>query len=89
VSVETLRVAADTKPISLAGAIAHSVRESNEARLSAIGAHAVNQAVKAIAIARGYLVVSGINIVCSPSFVDYDEPGLGAMTGILFKVLPA
>ena len=68
--MEILKVAAKSRSTSVAGAIAGVIRESGHAEVQAIGAGAVNQAVKAIAIARGYLEEDGIKIVCVPSFVE-------------------
>jgi len=65
-----LKVAARSRSTAVAGAIAGVVRESGRAEVQAIGAGAVNQAVKAVAIARSYLAEDGINIVCIPSFVE-------------------
>lgn len=67
---EILKSSAQSKPSSVAGAIAGVVREKGRAEVHAIGAGAVNQTVKAVAIARGYLAPGGIDIVCTPSFVD-------------------
>jgi len=55
-------------PSATAGAIANGVRESGESALRVIGPRAVNQAVKAIAIARGYLAPSGVDLYCVPGF---------------------
>jgi len=68
--MEILKVAAKSRSTSVAGAIAGVIRESGHAEVQAIGAGAVNQAVKAVAIARGYLEEDGIEIVCVPSFVE-------------------
>jgi stage V sporulation protein S len=67
---EILKVSATSKPSAVAGAIAGVMREKGRAEVQAIGAGAVNQAVKAIAIARGYLAPSGLDVVCIPSFTD-------------------
>lgn len=67
---EILKVSAQSRPSAVAGAIAGVIREKGRTEVQAIGAGAVNQAVKAIAIARGYLVPSGLDIVCIPSFTD-------------------
>ena len=64
----TFRVRADTKCKSLAGAIAAVMREESELTLNVIGAEAVNQAVKGIAIARTYLTPFGIDVQIKPSF---------------------
>ena len=65
-----LRVSATSRPASVAGAIAGVVREHGRAEIQVIGAAAINQAIKAVAIARGYLLPAGIDLVCVPSFVD-------------------
>jgi stage V sporulation protein S len=70
VESEILKVSAQSKPSAVAGAIAGVMREKGRAEVQAIGAGAVNQAVKAIAIARGYLAPSGLDVVCIPSFTD-------------------
>lgn len=73
--MEILKVSSKTKVNSLAGAIAGTIREEGVAEISAIGAGAVNQAVKAIATAKGFLSPGGIDIVCIPSF---GATGIGA-----------
>jgi stage V sporulation protein S len=67
---DILKVAARSKPTAVAGAIAGVVRESGRAEVQAIGAGAVNQAVKAVAIARGFLALDGIDAICIPAFAD-------------------
>lgn len=83
--METMKAAATTNPVSLAGAIAAAVNKDGKAEIRAIGAGAVNQAVKAIAVARGYVAASGKNLVCTPGFttvpMDKEE-----RTGIRFTV---
>lgn len=66
--MEILKVSSSTKVNSLAGAIAGTIREEGTVEMSAIGAGAVNQAIKAIATAKGFLSPGGISIVCIPSF---------------------
>ncbi len=66
----TLKVSAKSNPNSVAGALAAVIREKGEAELQAIGAGAINQAVKAIAITRGFVAPGGIDLVCIPAFVD-------------------
>jgi stage V sporulation protein S len=83
--VETLKVSAKSNPKSVAGAIAAVLREGKEAHVHAIGAGAVNQAVKAIAIAHGYLAPNGKNIVTVPAFVDVEIDG-EEKTGMKFIV---
>ncbi len=67
---DIIKVAARSRTTAVAGAIAGVVRESDRAEVQAIGAGAVNQAVKACAIARGYLEEDGINIIVIPTFVE-------------------
>jgi stage V sporulation protein S len=68
--VDVIRVAAQSRSTAVAGAIAGVVREHGRADVQAIGAGAVNQAVKAAAIAIGFLAVDGLEIVCIPGFAD-------------------
>ncbi len=65
-----LKVSSKSVPHSVAGALAGILRERNECEMSVIGAGALNQAVKAIAIARNYLVEDEIEIVCTPEFTE-------------------
>jgi stage V sporulation protein S len=73
--VDVIRVAAQSRSTAVAGAIAGVVREQGRAEVQAIGAGAVNQAVKAAAIARGFLALDGLDIVCIPSFTDVEIGG--------------
>lgn len=70
-----IKVSAGSRTSAVAGAIAGMVREHRRAEVQAIGAGAVNQAVKASAIARGYLREDGIDIVCLPEFAAVDIDG--------------
>ncbi len=63
-----LKVSARSVPNSVAGAIAGVIRENDSVELQAVGAGATNQAIKAIAIARGFLAASGIDAICIPAF---------------------
>ena len=67
--MEVLKVSAKSVPNSVAGAIAGVIRESGSVEVQAVGAGATNQAVKAIAIARGYLAPAGMDLVCVPTFL--------------------
>ena len=67
---DVLKVSARSRPSAVAGAIAGVVRESGRAEVQAIGAGATNQAIKAVAIARDYLLETGIEAVCLPAFID-------------------
>ncbi len=73
--VEILKVAAKSDPNSVAGALAGVLREEGKAELQAIGAGALNQAVKAVAIARGFVAPSGVDLVCIPAFTDIEIDG--------------
>lgn len=68
--MELLKVSSKSNPNSVAGALAGIIRESGTVEIQAIGAGALNQSIKAIAIARGFLSPSGIDLVCVPSFSD-------------------
>lgn len=68
--MEVLKVSAHSNPKSVAGALAAVIRERGAAELQAVGAGAVNQAVKAIAICRGYVAPNGINLITIPAFVE-------------------
>lgn len=69
-SMETLKVSTKSNPNSVAGAMAGVVRQSGAVEVQVVGAGALNQAIKAVAIARGYLTDAGIDLVCIPSFAD-------------------
>ena len=70
--MDILKVSTKSNPNSVAGAIAGILKEDRAVELQAIGAGAVNQAVKAIAIARGFVAPTGGNLICIPAFVDVD-----------------
>jgi stage V sporulation protein S len=72
---DIIRVAAQSRSTAVAGAIAGVVREHGRAEVQAIGAGAVNQAVKAAAIARGFLALDGLDVVCIPAFADVEIGG--------------
>lgn len=65
-----IKVAGSSRTSAVAGAIAGIVREHHGAEVQAIGAGAVNQAMKALIVARGYLELDGIRIRCVPEFTD-------------------
>lgn len=73
--MEVLKVSTKSNPNSVAGALAAIIKEKNVAEIQAIGAGAINQAVKAIAIARGFVAPSGKDIVCVPAFTDIEIDG--------------
>ena len=68
--MEILRVSAKSVPNSVAGAIAGVIREKGCVEVQAVGAGATNQALKSVAIARGYLAPSGIDLICVPAFAN-------------------
>lgn len=68
--VDIIKVSARSRSTAVAGAIAGVVREHKRAEIQAIGAGAVNQAIKAAAIARGYLADDGIDVICIPYFTE-------------------
>ena len=68
--MEVLRVSTKSNPNAVAGALAGVVREKGSAEMQTIGAGALNQAVKASAIARGFLAPSGFDLICRPAFAD-------------------
>ena len=73
--MEVLKVSPKSNPNSVAGALAGVLREKGSAEIQAIGAGALNQAVKAIAIARGFVAPSGMDLVCVPAFTDINIEG--------------
>ncbi len=85
--ITTLKVSSKSSPASVAGAIAGMIKDGNPVELQSVGAGAVNQAVKAIAISRGFLAPIGIEIVCIPSFADIVIDG-EYRTAIRFTVEP-
>ncbi len=68
--MEVLKVSSHSVPNSVAGAIAGVVREKAAVEVQAVGAGASNQAIKAIAIARGYLAPVGVDLICVPAFAN-------------------
>jgi stage V sporulation protein S len=72
---EVLKVSADSKPKAVAGAVAAIVREKGRVEIQAVGAGAVNQAVKAIAISRGFVAPNGIDLVTIPAFTKVEIDG--------------
>lgn len=73
--MEILKVSAKSNPNSVAGALTGVIRERGDAEIQTIGAGALNQAIKAIAIARGFVAPSGIDLICIPAFTDIDIEG--------------
>lgn len=85
--MDILKISAKSSPNSIAGAIAGLVKENGKAEMQAIGAGAINQAVKAVAIARGFVAPSGMELVCAPAFTDVTIDNEDK-TGIRFVVEP-
>lgn len=85
--MDVLKISTKSNPNSVAGAIAGLIKERGKAEMQVIGAGAINQAIKAIAIARGFVAPSGIDLICIPAFtevrIDEDD-----RTGIKFLVEP-
>jgi stage V sporulation protein S len=85
--MNVIKVSANSRTAAVAGAIAGVVREHQMAEVQSIGAGAINQAVKAVILAKGYLANDGIDIVCVPEFVDVDIDGK-VRTAIKLTVTP-
>lgn len=85
--MEVLKVSAMSRPKSVAGALAAVLRENGSAEVQAVGAGAVNQAVKAIAITRGFVAPNGIDLIAVPAFAEIVIDGEDR-TAIKFIVEP-
>jgi len=79
------RVSAGSNPQSVASSIAHALYETRAVKLRAVGAGAVNQAVKAMAIARGYVAPRGMDLTCTPGFTTIESRD-GEISAIVFAV---
>jgi stage V sporulation protein S len=75
--VEVLKVSSKSNPNAVAGALAGVIRQSGAVEMQVVGAGALNQAVKAVAIARGFVAPSGLDLVCVPTFADIEIDGEG------------
>jgi stage V sporulation protein S len=73
--MEVLKVSSKSNPNSVAGAMAGVIRHSGIVEVQVVGAGALNQAIKAMAIARGYVAPSGIDLLCAPTFTDVEIEG--------------
>lgn len=73
--VEILKVSSKSSPNAVAGALAGVLRSSGAVEMQVIGAGALNQAIKALAIARSYVANLGIDLACRPSFAELDIGG--------------
>ena len=69
-NMDILRISTKSNPNSVAGAIAGLIKEKGKAEMQAIGAGALNQAIKAVAIARGFVAPSGVDLICIPAFTE-------------------
>jgi stage V sporulation protein S len=85
--MDIIKVAGTSRTSAVAGAIAGVIRENKHAEVQAIGASAINQAVKAMALARGYLTNDGYDIIFIPEFVDVQIEDK-VRTAIKFTVEP-
>ncbi|NPV56251.1 MAG: stage V sporulation protein S [Anaerolineae bacterium] len=85
--MDIIKVKANSRTAAVAGAIAGVLREMKHVDVQAIGAGAVNQAVKALVLARGYMAEEGVDIICMPEFVDVEIEGK-VRTAIKFAVEP-
>ena len=86
ISANTLKVSAKSNPNSVAGALAAVLRQRDSVEIQAVGAGAINQAIKAVAIARTYLRGSEIDLTCVPSFIDVEING-NERTGISLAIV--
>jgi stage V sporulation protein S len=73
--VEVLKVSTKSSPNSVAGALAGVIREQGAVEIQIVGAGALNQAIKAIAIARGFVAPMGVDLICTPAFADIEING--------------
>ncbi len=73
--VEVLKVSSKSNPNSVAGALAGVLRQAGAVEVQVVGAGALNQAIKAVAIARGFVAPSNIDLVCIPTFADIEIDG--------------
>lgn len=74
-NMETLKVSSKSNPNSVAGALANVFREKGSVEIQAVGAGALNQAIKAVAIARGFVAPTGVDLVCVPAFAEVQVEG--------------
>ena len=73
--METLKVSSKSNPNSVAGALANVIKDSSTVEIQAIGAGALNQAIKAVAIARGFVAPAGVDLICIPAFAEVQVEG--------------
>lgn len=82
-----MRVSARSNPNAVAGAFAAVIREEGNAEVLVVGAGALNQAMKAVAIARGFMAEAGIDLVCLPEFTEVEIDGV-VRTALRLMVQP-
>ncbi len=73
--MEFLKVSSKSSPAAIAGAIAGMVKDDTPVNIQSVGAGALNQAIKAVAIARGFLIPTGVDISCAPTFAEIEING--------------
>lgn len=73
--MELIKVSARSVPKLVAGAIAAVIREGKVAEIQAVGAGAANQAIKAVAVARGYVKEEDYDLICKPAFKEVEIDG--------------
>ena len=73
--MEIIKVGSKSNPNSVAGALANILRDKDSVEIQTIGAGALNQGIKAVAIARGFVAPSGKNLICIPTFADIEVDG--------------
>ncbi len=73
--MDILKVSANSRPTSVAGAIAGVIREKGSVEVQAVGAGAANQAIKSVAVARGYMAPAGVELICVPAFTNIEIDG--------------
>ena len=73
--MEVLKVSSKSNPNACAGALAGVLRQDGAVEVQVVGAGALNQAIKAVAIARGFVAPSGVDLVCIPTFADIEIDG--------------
>lgn len=74
--MDILKVSSNSRPVAVAGAIAAIIKNKGCVEIQTVGAGALNQGIKAIAIARGYTAPVGLELICTPSFVDVEIDGI-------------
>jgi stage V sporulation protein S len=83
--LEALKVSTGSNPNAVAGAMAGAMRRDGVVEVTVVGAGALNQAVKAVAIARQHVTADGLDVVCVPAFVDVDIDGQ-SRTAIVLRI---